>query len=193
MIAFPDELSERMHLTSLRAERFAEVLPRMSGRCLDIGAGDNQLIQLYRERAAQDPLSSRSAELSLGVDVVDWGGSALKIESAATLPFENESFDTVCLVACLNHIPEREQALAEARRILRPDGQIIVTMIERLLGTVGHAVWWYSEDKHRSVDDREVMGMDCDEVRDLLLGAGLRDVRHSRFFYGLNHLFTARR
>lgn len=190
MLLLPDEMAEKLHLTSLRAERFAAVLGEIRGRCLDIGAGANELIALYCQAQARDP---ERAGLSIGVDVVEWGGMARRIESAATLPFEDGAFDTVCFVACLNHIPERREALAEARRVLRPGGRVLVTMIERVLGAIGHVLWWYSEDKHRAVADGEVMGMDRREVSTLLLEAGFENVTHRAFFYGLNHLFIATR
>ncbi|WP_152971222.1 class I SAM-dependent methyltransferase, partial [Rhizobium ecuadorense] len=68
---------------------------------------------------------------------VDWGGDCIIVENCRQLPFEDRSFDTVCFVACLNHIPERKQALAESWRILKPGGRLIVTMIGRRIGEVG--------------------------------------------------------
>jgi SAM-dependent methyltransferase len=186
MIILPDHLSERTHLTSLRAERFAAVLPEIRGRCLDIGAGNNELVQLYQQMAP-----AASPDPSVGVDVVDWGHGATRIDSVAFLPFADRSFDTVCFVACLNHIPERRDALREARRVLRPNGRVLITMIGRVLGTIGHALWWYSEDKHRPVAAEETMGMDSVEILELLQAAGFTRVAHRRFFYGLNHLFIA--
>src|SRR4051812_30502224 len=88
MILLPDSQSERLHLTSLRAERYAAVLPALRGRVLDVGAGDNALIRLYRKA----PGHSVSAAASIGVDVVDWGGDTLKIASSDSLPFEDGTF-----------------------------------------------------------------------------------------------------
>ena len=45
MIVLPDHVNERLHLTSLRAERLAAVLPLLRGRVLDVGAGDNTLLR----------------------------------------------------------------------------------------------------------------------------------------------------
>ncbi|WP_164902132.1 MULTISPECIES: class I SAM-dependent methyltransferase [Rhizobium] len=190
MVALPDHVNERLHLTSLRAERLSAVLPQMKGRVLDIGAGDNMLINLYRE-ASVDTSNEAGARDSKGLDVVDWGGDCIIVENCRHLPFEDRSFDTVCFVACLNHIPERKQALAESWRILKPGGRLIVTMIGRLIGEVGHAIWWYSEDKHRDVAEGEVMGMDPTAVSNLIREAGFPSVHRSSFVYGLNHLFVA--
>ena len=107
MVALPDTASERLGLTSLRAERFAAVLPEMRGRCLDVGAGDNALLRCYRERAAALGVRTEDAAASVGVDVVDWGSDVLRVDTPARLPFPDASFDTVTFVACINHIPER--------------------------------------------------------------------------------------
>lgn len=188
MALLPDAVSEKIGLTSLRGERFAAVLPLLQGRVLDIGAGDNVLIRLYRNRAGAGESGARD---SVGVDVVDWGGECMLIESSAKLPFPDESFDTVTFIACINHIPERRAALREAHRVLRPGGRVILTMIGRFLGEVGHRIWWYSEDKHRDVDEHEQMGMDPHEVLDLLRGAGFAQVDVSPFLYRLNTLYVA--
>lgn len=185
MIALPDLACERMHITSLRAERLAVVLPELRGRVLDIGAGDNALVRLYRARA-----NTQDAADSVGADVVDWGGNCVMIERSDRLPFDDASFDTVCYIACLNHIPERAEALLEARRVLRPGGRVIITMIGRFIGRIGHAIWWYSEDKHREVDEHEEMGLDEPEIMALFDRAGFRLVRLDRFVYGLNRLYV---
>ncbi|WP_052435714.1 class I SAM-dependent methyltransferase [Bradyrhizobium japonicum] len=193
MVLLPDSQNERLHLTSLRAERYAAVLPQLRGRVLDIGAGDNALIRLYRQRLLRSGKDDAGADDSVGVDVVDWGGDTLKIASSDSLPFEAESFDTVAFVACLNHIPERIGALKEAHRVLKPGGLLVATMIGRLIGDVGHAIWWYSEDKHRDVAEGEVMGIDKTEMLRLLEQAGFRQVSVKRFVYGMNYLYLATR
>ena len=188
MIFLPDHLSERLHLTSLRAERLARVLPVLSGRILDVGAGNNMLINLYRKIDMED-----RPDQSIGVDVVDWGGDCMILPDCSRLPFPDASFDTVSFVACINHIPERSEALKEARRVLRPGGRIVLTMIGRFIGGIGHAIWWYSEDKHREIADGEVMGMDRAEIRELLSSAGFSPPREQTFLYGLNTLYVANR
>ena len=188
MVVLPDHVSERLHLTSLRAERLEAALAEIDGRLLDVGAGDNMLVRLHREAsAARNPV----ADGSVGVDVFDWGGGCVIVEHCGKLPFDDGAFDTVSFVACLNHIPERRAALAEAYRVLRPGGKLVVTMIGKLLGAVGHAIWWYSEDKHRESRPGELAGMDLVDVISLIREAGFPEVEVKRFVYGLNVLYTA--
>jgi SAM-dependent methyltransferase len=191
MVVLPDHVSENLHLTSLRAERFAKVLPQLQGAVLDIGAGDNQLLKLYKESNGKNTEDSDAVMASVGVDVVDWGADCTIIKSSNKLPFSDNIFDVVSFVACINHIPERETAMLEAARVLRPGGKVVVTMINRFVGELGHKLWWYSEDKHRHVDEDEVMGMDQHEVEALFHQAGIKDVKVERFFYGLNYLYVA--
>ncbi len=193
MMLLPDAQAERLHLTSLRAERYAAVLPELCGRVLDVGAGDNTLIKLYRKHLQDRGLGTAAADRSVGVDVVDWGGDIVLIELSDRLPFEDASFETVAFVACLNHIPERLGAIKEAHRVLRPGGRLIATMIGKFIGDIGHAIWWYSEDKHREVADGEVMGIDPDGMVRLFESGGFENIRVKGFVYGLNRLYLASR
>jgi ubiquinone/menaquinone biosynthesis C-methylase UbiE len=190
MALLPDHTCERLHLTSLRAERFAAVLCELRGRVLDVGAGDNALLKLYRAHA-RGPSEVSAAAASVGVDVIDWGADCVIVPNCRSLPFTDASFDTVSFVACLNHIPERREALAEARRILKPGGRVVVTMISRFVGVLGHAIWWYSEDKRRQVAAGEEMGLDSEEVVALLTSSRFKNVTTRRFLYKLNGLHTA--
>jgi SAM-dependent methyltransferase len=186
MVVLPDHQSERIRLTSLRAERLRVTLPELRGRVLDVGCGDNMLLRLYRQRTPSD-----AAEKSVGADVFPWSSDILQITNSATLPFPDASFDTISYLACLNHIPERADALKEANRLLRPGGRVIATMIESFVGKIGHALWWYSEDKEREMHPDELMGLDVAEMEALLKEAGLTVTKHQKFGYGLNNLFVA--
>lgn len=148
MVLLPDDASTRLGWTSLEEERLRAVLPELRGRLLDVGAGRNTLVRRYDELGGE----------GVGVDVHDWGGGALVVEDSSHLPFADASFDTVTFVACLNHIPDRAGALREAHRVLRPGGRVVATMIDPVLGEVGHRLWWYGEDKHRETQPGEVGG-----------------------------------
>lgn len=186
-VLVPDPVSERFGISSLRTERMASVLREIDGRCLDVGAHDNLLLNLYKRGN-----DSQEAAESVGVDVVDWGADCLVLPNTETLPFADGSFQTVTFVACINHIPERRAALAEARRVLAPDGRVLVTMISRFVGALDHRLRWWGEHSERDVHDDELDGMDSNEVAALLEEAGFEIERKVPFFLGLNCLYIAR-
>jgi SAM-dependent methyltransferase len=176
LILFPPEWLERCGWTTLESERLRHVLPEIRGRLLDIGAGPNTLVTLHGN--------------GVGVDVFDWGGGAMVVDDTAALPFPDRSFDTVAFIACLNHIPNRQAVLQEARRLLAPGGRVVMTMINPVLGGVGHAIWWYSEDKQRGgMLPGEVGGLWTRDIVAMCDTVGLRLERHRRFVYGMNHLY----
>lgn len=180
-VLWPDAWNRRWGWSSLEEERLRAVLPHIKGRLLDVGAGANTLVRLH----GQD---------SVGVDVHDFGGAATIVADTRSLPFEAGEFDTVSFVACLNHIPYRLDALREGLRVLRPGGRVVVTMINRFLGDIGHFLWWYSEDRERGgMVEGETGGLNVSEMLCLLRDAGCVQVQHRRFCHGLNHLYLARR
>lgn len=175
MILLPDKVSRKLGLTSLQDERIRAVLQLITGKLLDIGAGDNLLVNIYGN--------------GTGVDVFDFGGGAMIVEDTRQLPFEDESFETITFLACLNHIPYRQEVLTEAFRLLKPGGKVIATMISPLLGTIGHKIWWYSEEKHRGMADGEEMGISREEMFRLLENAGFTNIQEQSFLYNMNHLY----
>lgn len=178
-VAFPDQWNKRLGWSSLEEERLRAVLPQIKGRLLDVGAGTNTLARAYGGD-------------SVGVDVFDFGGGTMIVPDTRELPFPDASFDTITYLACLNHIPYRVEALREGLRVLKPGGRIVATMINRLLGDVGHKIWWYSEEKHRGgMLPGETGGLNVGEMKSIITEAGFENVRFSRFCYGLNGLYVA--
>lgn len=171
-------MTRRLGLTTKEEERIAVTLPHIKGRLLDIGAGKNTLVRRHGN--------------GVGIDVFDWGGGAQIVKDVATLPFENESFDTVTFLASLNHIPERRETLEEAYRLLRSGGQVLITMIGPFLGLIGHQFWWYGGRRHRLESEDELPGMTAKEVWKLCTSAGFERGQRIRFVYGMNNLYIAR-
>jgi SAM-dependent methyltransferase len=180
LVLFDQKWLPRFGWTTLEEERLDAVMPFIRGRLLDIGAGPNTLVKRYGN--------------GVGVDVVEWGGGAMVVEDTSALPFEDGSFDTITLIACLNHIPYREAVIRECRRLLSSAGQLVITMINPVLGDIGHAIWWYSEDKHRGgMKEGEVGGMWNATIVRMCAQEGFALSAHNRFVYGMNNLLVFER
>ena len=147
-----------LKLTSLADERFNMVLNNCRGLTLDIGCGGNLIIKRYVS----------SGNRGWGMDImynedIDIVGIVNDIQPF--LPFKDESLDTVCFAGSLHHIPNRAHILKEACRILRHDGQILVTMISPFIGWFGHRVlwrFWGDPDQHesgREIEEGEKWGL----------------------------------
>lgn len=103
------------------------LLPRASGRVLELGAGTGANFVHYdparvTEIVAVEPdphMRRRAAErdVAIPVTLVDAGGEAL--------PFEDACFDTVVATWVLCTIPDPEAAAAELRRVVRPTGRLL--------------------------------------------------------------------
>ena len=157
--------------------RIRTVRPHVRGRLLDIGCGANELVRGYGNG-------------SVGVDVHQWGDVDLVVPDTAKLPYEDASFDTVSILAALNHIPNRAEVLREALRVLRPGGRIILTMIPPTISQVWHFLRrpWDADQTERGMKDGEVWGLTPAAVRNLLTGAGFEIDREQRFMLGINRL-----
>jgi len=187
-IAFPllafisREQSLKLGLTPIDDERVIMALRYVKGRALDVGCGANNFIHSYGD--------------GIGVDVSNWNGVDIVIEDAARLPFESGEFDTVSYLACLNHIPNRTDSLKDAVRVLKDDGQIIVTMITPTFGKFIHWLRFRNDPDHRIRDiahDRELMGMSSSHVCAILNEAGFNNIKRKKFVYGLNAIYIAKR
>ncbi len=111
------------------AQKRAALIPGASGRVLELGIGGGLNLKFYDPARVSgvtgiDP----SAELrayaraaprpdGLAVEILD--------ASAEEIPFEDGCFDTVVTTFTLCTVPDAPRALAEARRVLRPGGQLL--------------------------------------------------------------------
>jgi ubiquinone/menaquinone biosynthesis C-methylase UbiE len=182
LVLLSREQTIRLGLTPIDDERVIMALKHARGKVLDIGCGANIFV--------------RSHGQGIGVDVAPWKGCDKVIDDAGMLPFKNGEFDTVSYLACLNHIPNREESLKEAHRVTRKGGQILVTMITPRMGAFIHWLRFRNDPDHqeRHIDhEHELMGMAPEHVKRLLEEAGFSDVRRKRFVYGLNSIYTARK
>ncbi len=175
------DLLRRLRLRSMRDERVDTVLRYCKGKVLDIGCGES------------NPLVNGYAGPGVGVDVHPWPGVNILCDTRH-LPFEDGSFETVVMLAVLNHIPDREAVLRDCHRVLVPGGQLLVTMLGPAIGKLRHRLaWWDRDQRERQHAAGELMGLDVASVEQLLNRSGFQLRRRVRFVCGLNRLYIAER
>jgi SAM-dependent methyltransferase len=105
-------------------------------RILEVGAGPGHLWRQNSERIppAVVLVLSDLSEGMLGEARRQLGGRAESLYvtgDAQALPFPDTSFDVVIANHMLYHVPDREQALRELRRVVRPGGRLVASTVGR--------------------------------------------------------------
>jgi SAM-dependent methyltransferase len=112
----------RAHLSELSLPQGAKILEVGSGT----GAVSRALAGLPNAGSVVgvDPSSifvARAEELSRGFD-----GLSFRVGDGQALDFAGDSFDLVAFHTTLCHVPDPEKTLREARRVLKPGGQLAI-------------------------------------------------------------------
>lgn len=180
-------------LSSIRDERMRMVARYCQGRVLDIGCGPGNLF-VSKWLAGWD---------AVGVDVYPYEGVELVVEDMTHLPFGDEEFDTVTLIAVGGHIPRHKRAaeFQEFARVLRPGGRLLMTEGEPVTQFLRHKwLQFYlglqgrqDMDTCRGMAEDEEYCMPRQEIFKNLNTPPLRLVARKRFMWGLNNLYIARK
>jgi ubiquinone/menaquinone biosynthesis C-methylase UbiE len=111
-------------------EMRGELLAQARGRVLELGAGTGLNLEHYSEGidgltlVEPDPHMTRQLREKLAQS-----GKAAEISVVEApgedLPFPDASFDTVAVTLVLCTVPDPRAALAEIKRVLKPDGQLL--------------------------------------------------------------------
>ena len=101
-----------------------------SDKVLDLGCGNGRLFEIFKNKNAE----------YIGIDNVSglideaqkrFPEGSFQVFDALNLPFSDNYFDKVYCIAVLHHIPSIEfrlKVLEEVRRVLKPKGNLILTV-----------------------------------------------------------------
>ena len=121
-----------LHVPEARVEHAIEqALGRASlGRLIDVGTGTGRMIELLGPRAAESIGIDRSYEMlrvaRVKLDRAGIVGTSLRQGDMYALPLTDEAADNVVLHQVLHYAQAPAAAIAEAARILRPGGQLLI-------------------------------------------------------------------
>jgi SAM-dependent methyltransferase len=181
-------------LARLRARQADRLIPSdlRGGRILDIGCGTRPYFlsqTSFGEKFAIDRHAPPGPQ-----DHIAW--HTLDIEEATALPFADQFFSVVTMLAVVEHLdPDKVgRVFREARRTLRPGGVLFLTTpapwsgpLLRAMARVGF-VSREEVDEHRYAGRRVALGMALAES-----GFDMDHIRSGYFECGLNMWAVARR
>lgn len=170
----------------LADRRTRQILPYLSGSILDIGCGYNPLCKYMQDR-------SNYAGVEREAHIVTW----LKVQFP-DVPFYQcdlnrepleipGQYDTIVMMAVIEHLKDPEQVLSQLPRYLKPGGKLVLTTptpIGNWLHHVGARVRMTSQlaaDEHHVILTRR-------SIARLFEQTGFRLAHHRSFLWGGNQI-----
>ena len=106
-----------------------KVVPKARGKILEIGLGAGHNIPHYDHAGVDKVIGVDPCEISWQMAQERVAAVPFDVEflagRAEDIPLEDDSVDSVLLTFALCTIPDPEAALSEARRVLRPNGNLV--------------------------------------------------------------------
>ncbi|MFF5531540.1 class I SAM-dependent methyltransferase [Streptomyces cinerochromogenes] len=138
-------------------------LPAPPARILDVGGGPGAharwLVRDGYDVHLVDPVRRH-------IEQARATGATVELGDARRLTADDDSFDVILLLGPLYHLPERgdrEKALAEARRVLKPGGLLAAAGINRYASLFEHTAFAHL---HREPMQRSISGILASQVHD---------------------------
>lgn len=163
--------------------RKAHAWVREGDRLLDLGCFDRTLLERVGGRVSRavgiDPLATpyRNGKIEI-----------VKGSIPGEHPFAEGAFDSITMLAVLEHIVEKDALAAECSRLLSPKGRVIITVprptVDKILAvlTALKLIDGMSLEEHH--------GYDIEETPKIFARAGFRLLKRQGFQLGLNQLFV---
>jgi len=155
-----------------------EVLGEAQGQTLEIGCGAGANFVHY-------PAGARVTAFDLRPERVRFAARThasipLSVADAERLPWPDGTFDTVAATLVFCTIPRPEVALAEARRVLRPGGRLLLvehvtshqTWLARMQEALAPAWLWVTGSCHLARDTDAAVQAAGFEIKRLRVGYG---------------------
>lgn len=142
-------LGDGVNAEQMVVDAVAEAAPR---RVLDVGCGTGHLAErIVKEVGAEVVAVDLSQRM---VNLARERGLEARLANIEELPFEDGEFDCVLAAWVIYHAPDRDRAIRECARVLRPGGRLVAaTLAEDNLAEIWELL---GESWHREITfDRE--------------------------------------
>jgi len=122
----------------LQIRRLQIIANAVSGMALDLGCGDSLLEELLADRSPIVALDVVPEFMLRMKHRLKRGSGVHYIRACAEqLPFRENIFDTIVIADLIEHLPDPNQLLHEARYALRAEGTIIISTPNKLTNPAG--------------------------------------------------------
>lgn len=109
---------------SLECHRFSK--EKLQHPVLDVGCGDGFLARVAFGEKLEAGIDLDEGEVGRAIKSASYQKAL--VASATEIPFKDRSFKTVVSNCVLEHIPDIDKALSEIRRVLKPQGRLLITV-----------------------------------------------------------------
>jgi SAM-dependent methyltransferase len=152
-------------------------------RVLDIGCHQGELLARLGDRIGEsvglDPLAHPVAHSRFRL---------VAQEFKEPLSFRDQSFDSIVMLATLEHIKDKAPLARECFRLLSPAGRVIITVPSPTVDVIVHGLVRCGIADGMSLDEHH--GFNPWQTRELFTSHGFSVLKHRRFQLGLNHLYV---
>jgi ubiquinone/menaquinone biosynthesis C-methylase UbiE len=164
-------------------DRRHDLLSQVRGRVLEIGAGTGHNLAHYpdtiEELVLTEPEEPMAKRLEYKLAAHGHAGQVVRAP-AESLPFPDDSFDTVVSTLVLCTVSDPERALREIDRVLRPGGSLL--FLEHIRSSDERIARW--QDRLHGIWKRFGHGCNCNRpTPDLIRRSGLEldQIEHGEF------------
>ena len=181
-----------------RLEMIRSHVPLDGARILDVGCGLRMYVRRFR--AFSDDVHGVDVDAER-VAAASQSLPNIRQAPAGALPYDDDTFDMVLLHEVLEHVDEDAAALAEAHRVTRPGGRIVVFVPNRWYPFETHGFFWrgryrfgniplvnYLPDPLRNRLCPHVRAYTRGALRGLFAGLAGRLVAEQRIFAGYDNI-----
>ena len=169
-----------------RMQVAARWIPQGS-RVLDIGCHQGEFLKMLGQKiepsVGLDPLYQQNAAPK--------GHQFFSQEFEEGLPFEESSFDVIVLLATIEHMQQKPAIAREARRLLRPGGQVVITVPSVFVDDILSVLLILRIVDGMSLEEHH--GFLPDDLLNIFLPEGFRLKWRQKFQFGLNNLYVFER
>lgn len=168
----------------LRKKRIKKCVSIIQGKVLDYGCGTGSLAEICRHEAYLGfDIDKEALEVA--------GTRHQRFHFTSEIP-ENEHFDTIVSLAVIEHIADQVALLSKFKRMLAPDGRIVLTTPHpsgERMHTLGSKIGLFSA--HASREHERLIDLEC--MEELATRVGLFIEIYERFLFGVNQMFVLKK